>query len=587
MRRTRKNTVYHDYLQEDTKDQLMEYIHSIDFFRWCLTPENLQQKELIESMVAYLSYLGSAVKDYENQFYQLLSPEKQEMYTNYKQQFTQQGLQSYPDYINLQNYGYPVPEDVGSNPIQDLLQKQKQYQKEARGVTITEKRGKKLETNTFVRYVLTRVHLLQNRQGVYYIYSKKGVYVKAETSLLIQLFRYVLDEYDDTLWTKTHENSYMAALVGLVPIDEAIDQDDVPVINLQNGLYLLKEGRFQPHTPEIYTSHQLSYSYLPEATCPKFMEFLTSIFEEDQERIDLMQQLLGYFFLREIKIQKAFIFLGSGSNGKSVLANVITQLLGKEQTSTTPLSKLTGNFAFQNIAGKLANISGENEFAKNFNTQDFKALTSGDMVEVERKYEAATSQYIHAKLILLMNKMMDSTDYSDGYYRRLQIIPFRRTYVERRQGEEAQEGVFYMEPNLIEELTKELPGILNFALVGLAQLQQNGYCLPKCQACEEELERYKQEQNPMIHYFDEQVMYTEGEKIKRSVFTNHCRLWIGSQEIFSHRNYTSAVILQQLREEAKRRNLDIQERKIQGDYYLTNLSFRPLSLNQSIELDDL
>ena len=98
-------------------------------------------------------------------------------------------------------------------------------------------------------------------------------------------------------------------------------------INLKNGLFDLKEYKVIAHTPEFLSTIQLPILYDKNAECPNFIKFLHEIFEDDETRIKLIQQLFGYCLTSSTKAQKAFILQGSGANGKSVLLSILTALV--------------------------------------------------------------------------------------------------------------------------------------------------------------------------------------------------------------------------------------------------------------------
>ncbi|MET3210365.1 UNVERIFIED_CONTAM: phage/plasmid-associated DNA primase [Paenibacillus sp. PvR008] len=59
---------------------------------------------------------------------------------------------------------------------------------------------------------------------------------------------------------------------------------------------MLNVNNFQleEHSYDFYSSVQVPITYDPEATCPRFLEFLNDIFDHDQERIDLIAEMFGY-----------------------------------------------------------------------------------------------------------------------------------------------------------------------------------------------------------------------------------------------------------------------------------------------------
>src|SRR5699024_12099486 len=86
---------------------------------------------------------------------------------------------------------------------------------------------------------------------------------------------------------------------------------------------------------------------------------------------------------------------------------------------------------------------------------------------------------LYAKLVILLNRLIDSDDTSVGYFRRLVIIPFNKRYYELKQGEQPEEGISYMDVHLIDKLVAEISGIFNFSLEGLHDLMEHDYQLVK------------------------------------------------------------------------------------------------------------
>ena len=212
-------------------------------------------------------------------------------------------------------------------------------------------------------------------------------------------------------------------------------------------------------------------------------------------------------------MQNLIVFLGNGSNGKSVLANIIKFMLGAKNVSSIPLDKLSGSqFARQNLDKKLLNISSEVDPEKIYSTADLKALTGGDSVEVERKYQNSYTAEIHAKYILLANDMIQTADYSDGFYRRLIIIPFDEKYEKLEPGAEKVDGVKYQDVTLEETLKEELPGIFNFAYEGLMRFVDQDYQFTVSTACEKAMDRYKNEHNVVKAFLNEAVDVTGNKK---------------------------------------------------------------------------
>ena len=233
-----------------------------------------------------------------------------------------------------------------------------------------------------------------------------------------------------------------------------------------------KKDSYYEHSPETFSLVQIPYAFDENAKAPKFMKFLNEIFEGDKERIAVIQEIMGACLYYTDVVQKLFIFLGNGSNGKSLLANIIKKMLGGERNvSAIALDQFSGNrFSRQNLDRKLLNISSETKTEKLYSIADLKTLTGGDSVEIEEKFEKSYTTKIYSKFILLANDMIQTKDYSDGFYRRLLIVPFKVCFHDLAPDEEPKEGIHYKNPNLEKELEEELSGIFNFAYDGLLRL---------------------------------------------------------------------------------------------------------------------
>ena len=125
---------------------------------------------------------------------------------------------------------------------------------------------------------------------------------------------------------------------------------------------------------------QLPFHYDPEAKCPRFQEFLRQVFRED------------------------------GAYGKSVLCSILQHLADEDKNvSSVPLSNLNQKFQSAEVYGKLLNISTENKASK-FNTEAFKSITSGDLIQIEYKFQKPFAKRLTAKLLFSMNSLPEPKD---------------------------------------------------------------------------------------------------------------------------------------------------------------------------------
>lgn len=367
---------------------------------------------------------------------------------------------------------------------------------QAVGFYINRKTGKAegLNSNAFVRYVVkNRLTIMFCTPGRFYSYAN-GLWKYMDENELARLLRDILHEFVPDFWTTRIENEYLAAIALTAPRVEKMDAER-NYLNLENGLLNLSTLQLEPHRPETLSTVRVPISYDAKARCSRFLEFLINIFSGDEELIDLIAEIFGYCLTNETRAHKAFIFYGKGSNGKSVLIEMLKSLIGKANISSLTLGELDKSFSRFGLVDKLLNVATENEVSSSaLDTTYFKAIVSGEEIQVEKKHEQGFSYAPYCKLVFALNNLPYSKDKSFGFRRRLIIVPFNKTF------EEGKADVF-----LQESLKEELPGILNFALKGLERLRRNRYKFSSSKAVDEALQAYTDTLNPVQRFVREKL----------------------------------------------------------------------------------
>jgi P4 family phage/plasmid primase-like protien len=235
------------------------------------------------------------------------------------------------------------------------------------------------------------------------------------------------------------------------------------LINLDNGVFNVKEGRLMVHDIKYGFKYVLPYAYDENAKCPLWIDTLNTIFDGDQERICVVQEFFGDILRGgRPKYHKALANEGNGSNGKSVIASVLTKLVGRENYSSVELSDLERPNARAQLFGKLVNICGETS-RRSVESSHFKAIVSGDPITAKILYKDELTFTPTCRLFFNLNNDPKFGEYSHGLMRRLLIIPYEKTF-----GRDHEDN-----KNIFEELDSEIVGIFNWALEGAIRLDVN------------------------------------------------------------------------------------------------------------------
>lgn len=410
--------------------------------------------------------------------------------------------------------------------MEDIItfsQNKKEYSKEEiveemieRGFYIDNKTAnvKGFNANFFVRFILEHCFLIFAKDKFFYTY-KNGVWVKLDEVQLKRYLRIILQQPRYGVWTINKEKQYFEALKLEAYYDNFLNQNK-ELVNMENNVFDLNDYEVYRHNYLNYFSIKIPVKYDYSANCFRFLKFISEVFEEDKERIAVAQEWLGYALTTEIKAQKALVLLGSGANGKGVFLHILSKLLGEENISNITLGELNRPFSRVCIYNKIANVCNENEIdGKNFNTGYFKAIVGGDSISAEQKGEPVFQFVPTAKMYFAMNNLPRTTDKTEGFYRRLSILSFTQHFSEETR-----------DRDLKEKLEKELPGIFNWAIIGLRRLRNNGYNFSKCENMRQVVEEYKSEQNPIIKFFEECIEqeknseYKEDNRVVYQTFKN-------------------------------------------------------------------
>ena len=370
----------------------------------------------------------------------------------------------------------------------------------------------------------------------------------------------ILHEAQVDIWKPSYGNHVLEFLSMDTPKLSCVEETK-EYLNLKNGFLNLSTFELIPHTPDILSFVQLPIEYDVEAQCPVFMNFIYDIFENDEERVKLVQEILGYCLTTDTNLQQFFIFYGVGSNGKGILSRIFEALCGKENCSSATLEELNRPFGKQVIKDKRLNISAETDSAQaKMNTQTLKMLTGEDTILIESKFKDPYSIRPYAKLIILANHYPNTDDRSEGYYRRCVFIPFNKQYV--KQGQPLKSNSAYQDPQLEWKLMQELDGIFLWALEGYRRLVENNYTLTFSQESEKVKQDYLQWLDPMMEFICECLNPMASNCVLKEKVFEEFNQWVKTNQVASYYN--------------------VSHKKFWGDFNQTIFRLREFEINYSI-----
>ncbi len=280
-------------------------------------------------------------------------------------------------------------------------------------------------------------------------------------------------------------------------------------VALENKVLDIEKGTSLEHSPNNWLTSKRPVTYDPDATCPTWDRFLRQVLitekkEPCQEWIDFLQEWVGYLLIPDNSAQLSMFWVGGGENGKTVVTSVIENLIGADYCCDVPIEMLHEPYHRAELQGKLVGFVDEPDAkAMQKNAGHFKKITGGGVMSARRVNERVFNFKPLTRLIITCNELPKTSDLSHGYFRRIAVIDWRFRVTEATRNN-----------RLIEELSKELPGILNWALEGLGRLKDRNWSVMVPEESKRLLSDYQLSQDLLSQFIEDRCGRLEGALTK-------------------------------------------------------------------------
>ncbi len=254
------------------------------------------------------------------------------------------------------------------------------------------------------------------------------------------------------------------------------------LLNVANGTLDLPGGALRLHRPEDILTTNTGIAHDPNATAPRFMRFLEETFtvrvgnrideHETRSLIAYVQRIAGYILTGSTAEQVVLLFYGTGENGKSVLIELLSALLGElarvidiRALLFTANDNRTGAGPSDHIArlrGARLVTTCEVEQGRRFDEATLKNLTGGDRITACFKFKSGFDFKPQFKIVIAANHLPKIHGTDRGIWRRIRVVPFSNV---------VQEPDKELAAKII---ATELPGVLAWAVEGCTAWRANG-----------------------------------------------------------------------------------------------------------------
>lgn len=299
---------------------------------------------------------------------------------------------------------------------------------------------------------------------------------------------------------------------------EGLDQ----VVSLANGLLDLRRRELYPHSPLYFNSHALPFEYSEDDECGRWARFLESVWPEDLESKDLLQEWFGYALSGRTSLQKFLFVKGASRGGKGVIGRVLTKLIGSQSVAGPTFESFASSFGLDSFIGKPLAVVGDARSSAKVDMQAVigrvLSLTGEDRLDVDRKYKTRWSGQLPTRLMILSNELPWFRDASGALANRMLMLVMTHSFAGRED--------LRLEP----DLEKELPGIFNWALAGLDRLAANGGRFTVPQSSRETFQEFADAMSPVQAFVRQECRVAPGARVPKEMLWQAWLAWCTENE---------------------------------------------------------
>ena len=364
-------------------------------------------------------------------------------------------------------------------------------------------------------------------RGIWYVYDGK-VWQPDENALAVaelakiladRLYTFALQITDEDtrnryikrvqkLQMRKNRRTMIEDAKSVYPVSHTVFDRNTDLFNCQNGTLNLTTGEFRPHDPADFLTMMSGITYDPDASCPRWEQFISEVMCNDADLALYLQKALGYALTGDTSLECLFILYGATSrNGKGTTMETFLKIMGDYGKTSNPemLSTKFGNTNASGPSEEIARLAGvrfvnisEPEKKITFNAALVKRMTGNDTLNARFMHENSFDFRPNFKIFINTNYKPSVSDMTLFYSCRLKLIPFKRHFEEHEQ-DKGLKGFF--------SLPESQSAIFNWCYAGYKLFRKQGLDDPS--AVTEATKEYQDESDRIGQFVD--AWLEEGE----------------------------------------------------------------------------
>ncbi|EMS79182.1 phage/plasmid primase, P4 family [Desulfotignum phosphitoxidans DSM 13687] len=335
--------------------------------------------------------------------------------------------------------------------------------------------------------------------------------------------------------SRRRKNCLMFAHTSADPL--AIDGTEIDqkpwLLPCANGVLNLKTGELEPGRQQDYLLKASPLVWPEEginAPSELWEKSLHEIFDGNVHLVDFWRRLCGYSLVGEVYQSVFVVMTGQGRNGKTMIMDMLTKVLGPMAGTIRP-EMLLDNFNPSSSSGASADImtlrglrmafASETDEGRKISPSRVKWLTGRDPIRGRNPYDKYEVEWTPSHtLILLTNHKPHAPADDFAFWERMKVIPFTLSFVDRPPTSENERRA---DPMLYKKLEKELPGIFAWMVRGCLEWQQVGLDPPSI--VKAAVDEYQKDEDSVGDFIEECCITGPGYSVGATALYQRFEAW--------------------------------------------------------------
>tara|TARA_R110002072_G_scaffold250658_1_gene409400 strand:- start:44 stop:2884 length:2841 start_codon:yes stop_codon:yes gene_type:complete len=311
------------------------------------------------------------------------------------------------------------------------------------------------------------------------------------------------------------------------------------LLSFNNYVIDFKEKTYRKGQPDDYISKSTNIDYIPydnvkknfQDTITEINNFIDSLFPHEELKNYMWEHLASCLIGTNLN-QTFNIYTGSGCNGKSVLVEFMSRVLG-EYKGVIPVSLVTkerGSIGSASpevvqLMGCRYAVMQEPKKGDKINEGIMKEITGGDPIQGRALFKEAVTFIPQFNLAVCTNTLFDIKSNDDGTWRRIRVCDFQSKFTEIPYEDFPKENYpyqFKIDRKLTEKFTLWAP-IFASMLVDIAYKTEGK--VKDVKAVTSTSDKYRQDQDYLSEFAKEKIHKQKDGKIKRTEIMEEFKNW--------------------------------------------------------------